>query len=243
MSYPETRTFWLEPTDTVAVGLRRFTYGGKDSAGRFTCESGSHSMLVYIGNAPAIYRDTDHGRVLDTQPPTPRHDERWPIACACGYVFSVADGAADQNAIGDEWQDWQELLYRRADTGELVTLRDHDPDKTAPAGRLLGAVAPPPTAPPGASWDAWWMPASWRGPDGIALMVRCPNGHDWHVDGEASNCTRKGDRAHKCWVRHGDARQCAVTVDKNGETCAAGGGSIQAGDYHGFMVAGVLSAG
>jgi hypothetical protein len=92
-------------------------------------------------------------------------------------------------------------------------------------------------------WDAWWMPGSWRGSDGIALMVRCPNGSDWHVDGRASNCTLPDDRVHKCWVRHGDPRGCRVTVDKNGNTCAAGGGSIIAGDYHGFLVDGVLTAG
>ena len=32
-------------------------------------------------------------------------------------------------------------------------------------------------------------------------------------------------------------------VDKNGETCAAGAGSIASAGYHGFLVNGVLSAG
>lgn len=91
-------------------------------------------------------------------------------------------------------------------------------------------------------WNAWWMPENWRGPDGIALMVRLPNGHDWHVDGEASNCTRKGE-PHACWVRHGDPRTATVHVDKDGDTCAAGAGSILAGDYHGFLQHGVLTAG
>jgi hypothetical protein len=74
-------------------------------------------------------------------------------------------------------------------------------------------------------------------------MVRCPNGSDWHVDGRASNCTMPTDKVHKCWVRHGDPRASNLTVDKNGFTCAAGAGSIQAGDYHGFLQAGVLTAG
>ena len=81
-----------------------------------------------------------------------------------------------------------------------------------------------------------------RGPDGICLIVKCPNGRDWYVDSEASNCTRKGE-PHQCWCRHGDPRECRVTVDKNGDTCAAGAGSIQAGDYHGFLQAGILTAG
>jgi hypothetical protein len=112
------------------------------------------------------------------------------------------------------------------------------------ADEQLGIVAPPATAPPGASWDAWWYPHNdlWRGPDGIALMVRLPNGRDWSVDGAASNCTRKGE-PHKCWIRHGDPRRADVTVDKQGDTCAAGAGSIQADDYHGFLRAGVLTAG
>ncbi len=232
MSYPETRTFWIEATDTVAVGLRRYAVP-PGTGYAHACEAGYHDLTAYTGEVPARWRNTDHGRVLAMQPATPHDDLRWPVRCTCGYEFSDTD----------RWQDWQELLYRRVDTGELVSLRDHDPTHMVPAGTTAGVGAPPPTAPPGASWDAWWMPESWRGPDGIALMVRLPNGHDWHVDGEASNCTRKGDRTHKCWVRHGDPRAANVTADKNGETCAAGGGSIQAGDYHGFIVAGVLSPG
>lgn len=218
MAHPATPTFWLEPTDEVAVGLRRY----RSTNAKLTCEDGYHSALRYIGRAPARWRDTDHGRVIDTQPPTPRDDPRWPLSCRCGYVF----------ADDDVWQDWQELLYQRADTGEVVTLRGPNP----------AAVDAPPSAPPGATWSAWWMPASWRGPDGIALMVRLPDGHDWHVDGPAANCTRKGE-PHRCWVRHGDPRQAAVTVDKSGDTCSAGGGSIASDGYHGFLTSGVLTAG
>ena len=99
-----------------------------------------------------------------------------------------------------------------------------------------GAPAPEaPSAEPGACWDAWWMPDNWKGADGIALMVRLPDGHDWHVDSRSSNCTRPDDNVHKCWVRHGDPRECHVTVDKNGDTCAAGAGSIQSPTWHGFL--------
>lgn len=125
------------------------------------------------------------------------------------------------------------MIYQRLDTGQFVTLRQRQASD-------IGGSAP---APPGACWDALWLPASWCGPDGIALMVRCPNGRDWHVDGCANNCTMPDDHLHKCWIRHGDPRECNVTVDKNGVTCAAGAGSIQAGDYHGFLQAGVLTAG
>lgn len=72
-----------------------------------------------------------------------------------------------------------------------------------------------------------------KGCDGKHLMAVLPNGHEWDIDGTASNCTRPDDRTHRCWCRHGEPPN--VTVDKNGDTCAAGAGSIQAGNYHGFL--------
>lgn len=226
MSYPATQTFWLDPTDDVAVGLRRYRNRGNHGAG-WTCDAGWHDAVVFTGTETAIWRDTDHGRVLDQRPAVPHDDPRWPARCCrCEYAFTPED----------RWQEWQELLYRRADTGELVSLR----------GRTSsGSPDAPPPAPPGAMWDAWWMPdtPAWNGPDGMALMVRLPDGHDWLVDAEAANCTRPGDPAHKCWVRHGDPRLAQVTVDKDGETCAAGAGSIASAGYHGFLHGGILTAG
>jgi hypothetical protein len=61
------------------------------------------------------------------------------------------------------------------------------------------------------------------------------------IDGICSNCTDREDAlkgGHKCWVRHGDAP--LITVDKNGKTCGAGGGSILSGSYHGFLRNGEL---
>jgi hypothetical protein len=40
-------------------------------------------------------------------------------------------------------------------------------------------------------------------------------------------------RPHKCWVRHGEPPN--HTVDKRGNTCGAGAGSILSGSYHGFL--------
>lgn len=219
--YPATPTYWLEATDTVAVGLRR--YATNDDHQGWDCADGYHSALVFTGEAQAAWSEGDHGcRTLAARPEVPHDDPAWPVACRCGYVFTP----------DDPWQDWQELIYQRADTGERVTIREQRAD-------TVGAL---PSAPPGAMWDAWWMPWG-RGPDGIHLMVRCPNGHDWHVDGRASNCTMPDDDTHRCWVRHGDPRSGPVTVDKNGATCSAGGGSILADDYHGFLTNGQLTAG
>lgn len=109
-------------------------------------------------------------------------------------------------------------LWRRTDTGDLITVRD---------------------APPGASYDATWRAGRDHGADGICLMVKCPDGELWCADAQASNCTRPGE-PHQCWVRHGDPRECHVTVDKDGDTCSAGAGSIQTGTWHGFLRDGAL---
>ena len=132
--------------------------------------------------------------------------------------------------------------------------------------------APPPPAvraPVGAMWYADWLSEYHAGPDGRALVVMCPGGHEWLIDGRASNCdhqcvncghpyhehsdsggynpTRIGcdngyqprdGGAHRCWVRHGVPP--AVSVDKSGLTCGAGGGSILVPGWHGFLQQGVL---
>ena len=114
----------------------------------------------------------------------------------------------------DHWQVFTESIYRRVDTGEEMILPD---------------------APAGAMWDAWWMPDCWKGHDGKCLMVKLPNGRDWMVDGQASNCTLPEDKEHKCWTRAGEPPNVDVGKGQYGPTCAAGAGSIQAGDYHGFL--------
>ena len=133
-------------------------------------------------------------------------DPRWPVACACGYQFKAADPR----------QVFQKRVYRRTDTGALVPFDE---------------------LPPGAVWNAWWAAdhKAWTGPDGRCLVVRLPNGTDWMIDSRASNCGRPGDSVHKCWVRHGKPEDGTLHVDKDGDTCSAGAGSILAGDYHGFL--------
>jgi hypothetical protein len=116
------------------------------------------------------------------------------------------------------------LLWRRVDTGEV-----------------LGGAC---DLPAGAMWDAHWFPRNegWkRGSDGRRLIVRCPGGYDWDVDGQARNCSRPGED-HDCWCRHGEWPD--VTVDKVPEpgrsTCRAGAGSIVVPGWHGFLRAGEL---
>jgi hypothetical protein len=78
----------------------------------------------------------------------------------------------------DNWQVFPEAIYRTQE-GAFMTLRN---------------------APAGAMWFCDWMP--WKGADGHSLVVKTPGG-EWCVDSQASNCTRKDDKVHRCWIRHG----------------------------------------
>lgn len=210
------QTFWLEPTEFVAVGLRRYSQG----EGGFDCEHGHHNALIYTGVEPATYREENGRKYLEPRPSTSYDAPRWPQVCSkgCGYAF----------APDDHWQDWQEQIYERTDTGAKRVLH------TGAPAQELGI----PAAEPGACWDAWWMPSA-RRVDGMYLMVRLPDNHDWAVDSQASNCTRPGED-HQCWVRSGDPRECKVTVGKDGNTCSAGAGSIGSPNWHGFLRNGQL---
>ncbi len=211
------KCFFLEETNQVALYLRRYV-----SASDAKCPGpyGFHNADVRIQDADAIWAAMREGRErasLDLRPEVIPHDDpRWPSQCSCGYVFQEAD----------QWQLSQDLLYRRTDTGEIMPLRD---------------------VPPGGMWYSDWMlcPGSdrWRGPDGHSLTVRVPASYhtgrtDWPIDGRANNCTRPDDTVHKCWVRHGVPPE--ITVDKAGDTCAAGGGSILVPGYHGMLQGGYL---
>lgn len=110
-------------------------------------------------------------------------------------------------------------IYRRLDTGEeLIDLR-HYP----------GACYEDPEG----AWDSRLRTHRF-GPDGRALVLVLPNGYSWYIDSRSSNCTKPSDPAHRCWVRSGKPEDGTLHVDKNGDTCQAGAGSIIAGDFHGF---------
>lgn len=120
------------------------------------------------------------------------------------------DGCDYQFTAEDEFQLFSEHIYLD-DAGKEHRLRDSTP---------------------GMMWDAEWM--NRKGPDGKCLVVICPNGHQWMIDGRASNCTMPTDTTHRCWTRVGTPP--LIQVGKQwGMTCAAGAGSIQAGNYHGFL--------
>ena len=91
---------------------------------------------------------------------------------------------------------------------------------------------------PGCLFWADYLPNDmhWDNHQGPQLHAVLPNGEIWNIDSRASNCTLPNDRNHRCWCRHGQAPD--ITVDKNGVTCSAGGGSIASGNYHGFLTHG-----
>jgi hypothetical protein len=222
------KVFWLEPTTKYRHELRR--YARLDDA----CPAKPYGMTCHDARVPlGVVISDEHPSGYNAVADHPdswksdhilRDDARWPAACACGYRFLESDA----------WQVNYDQLHEAlggAHDGAFFTLRD---------------------APPGAMWHASWLDDyEWAtGPDGVSLHVKLPNGDDWCVDQECSNCTRTQwqpvdgqpntrrwtGRTHYCWVRHGDPRSGQVHVDKNGDTCSAGAGSvISVGGWHGFL--------
>jgi hypothetical protein len=119
-------------------------------------------------------------------------DPRWPASCACGYAFQEAD----------HWQVHIDRLWQGTPDGKLYALRDPD-------------------LPIGAMWDAKWFKDSWKGPDGLSLVVRMPGGSDFPVD-----MTLSGES----WTRIGTPPQISVHPSVN---CV--------GVYHGHIKNGVIS--
>jgi hypothetical protein len=214
MTYPPTKCFFLTPTDRYRVELRRYV-STLDAQGnimpRDEC-TGGHG-----------YHDASVVLGIETHAEHPSSPYGRELVAA---VYPLDDPRWPKTcgacgfafAEDDKWQVNYRRLHTRSDGGPECDLR---------------------SAPPGAMWDATWWPR--KGADGRSLVVRLPNGRDWHIDERASNCTLPKDDVHRCWPRHGEPPE--IHVDKNGHTCAAGAGSIQAGDYHGFLHHGVLSAG
>lgn len=78
----------------------------------------------------------------------------------------------------------------------------------------------------GAVWDVHWDKGIRKGTDGKSLVVLTPEG-PWYIDERSFTCTRKDDDEHRCWVRHGSAEEGNLQVDKHGNTCESGAGSIR----------------
>lgn len=206
------KCFFLEPIDKERIYLRRYSH--------------TNSINNHYHNASVPWQDIDLvGKGLSSceiwgldknDVYYPDLSLPWPTQCeSCDYIFQESDVR----------QRFVSCLYKRQDTGEIMTLRD---------------------APVGAMYYAAWLDecdSYPKGPDGRVLEVIVPNGisdkgRAWSPDERASNCTMKEDKIHRCWIRHGVPPE--ITVDKQGHTCKAGAGSIMVGKWHGFLKNGYL---
>lgn len=240
-SYP---CFFIEPTGRRKLFLRRYRSSATNDNPCTGAGRSYHDARVFIGEDEE--KRTEEGYVEAVVQGSYEDDPRWPAKCdACDYQFNPADEADQDQVFG-------ESIYRRADTGELMTLHD---------------------APPGAIWNAFWYVDWHKGPDGLCLVCRMPGGHDWMIDGRASNCdsicgncgkpyhcctAMNADKVkspnevrckgfvethpHQCWVRTGTVLPMTLDVTKGapGESCHAGAGSIVVPGWHGFLRHGVL---
>lgn len=174
------RCFLLEDLKRSRYCLRR--YRGSDTGDKCPLSHGYHnafSGLVEERPDADLKPDDPLYGCHGTNPPQVDHaDPRWPARCACGYAFVEAD----------TWQVWADALYRRIDTGDILTWRD------APAGAMREAT--------------WWPD---KGIDGKAWVVKLPDGADFMTEGKANNCNCSLDPRHRCWTRSGTAPRLTVT--------------------------------
>lgn len=148
------------------------------------------------------------------------------------YTGQMRYFAEDETDLGvydppDQPEEWRSGSpeMRRVDTGEAV-------GHPLPPGAIFDYMDP--KCPHESFGDGYKD----RAVNGQFLVCVLPGGHHWHIDGRAGNCTMPDDDEHRCWVRHGEPPK--LTVDKDGNTCAAGAGSIAIPGWHGFMRDGTL---
>lgn len=169
---------------------------------------GIHNAYAPLGTVTDMEAWDAFGRVEDYT-----HD-RWPTQCAsCGAPVPATDLIPE---VGKEYfrlhrQVSTERFYNtpsgKPEPGDIYLLPWHEPDHCP----------------------------YWSNCDGNHMYGILPNGWDWDMTSRASNCDLKDNKTHRCWVIHGSAEDGTITVDKNGDTCSAGAGSIAAPGWHGFL--------
>lgn len=208
------KCFMITPSGEAAVSLRRWNREDTPCPATGWSYHNAHTPIGRCRNWKQTRGEAQRGWFYANDAPkdVPDDDPRWPVACACGYVFTEDD-------------------VRQVFTDRIYL---------GPDGAEHSIRAPSPGAMWFAEWleDLEGGGAWWKGPDGRILICQTPGGQ-WMIDSRASNCTMPTDNEHRCWVRHGTPPE--LTVDKNGKTCAAGAGSILCGSYHGFLQNGYLT--
>jgi len=166
---PSIRCFVLEPTGRAQRSLRRYV-SSSDKTRACPLPFGYHDASRPFDVVRVRRAANGTWRISSSGAP-PHRDRQWPKRCACGYRF-LAD---------DQWQLFSEVIYRRTDTREEMTLRE---------------------APVGAMWNADWMSSFNKGADGRCLVVKTPGG-EWMVDGDSYNSD--GTLQHSPgWTRSGE---------------------------------------
>jgi hypothetical protein len=181
-----------------------------------TCKYG-HRASVVVAESEKLNDTSIGGSMSDYYN---RHDLR-PACCErCQMPMP------EKYSLSMGWHRRYNTPSSRPEPGDLYFVEDHEPNGDCPYG--------------------------WTNCDGKHLHAVLPNGGHWDIDSRASNCTKSNDTLHRCWVRHGDPerplpvgpngamRDGVVHVDKNGNTCNAGAGSIIYGNWHGFCRNGYL---
>lgn len=145
-----------------------------------------------------------------------------------GQIFAVCEWWEKTDEMSPFDGGVSSPVYRSMKTGDRKTLQQ------LPAGALLvvGRAADP---------EQYYS----LGNDGLAVMCVLPRLDRWLIDSRASNCTKPEDGAHRCWVRHGTFGE-KIHVDKVGNTCAAGAGSVfshfkRPDQWHGYLHDGCLT--
>ena len=205
------RCFLLEPTDLVRVYARRYSRENTPDCCPRYPGKYSYHTRMVFLFEEPAERDEDKGYTTNGLKPELPHDDPR-WPVACECGYVFQEG--------DSWQRFTEAVWRRADNALETTLSQ------APAGAL---------------WYAPWCDQFHRPQGPHVLIVKLPDGSDWEIDGQSSNCGIPEDRSqekHHCWVIHGTPPD--ITVDKNGVTCSAGAGSIQTARWHGFLQDGYL---
>lgn len=222
--------FFTKPAGIERVSLRRYRGSYEGGSCPHPGNWGYHNAEFFLGEMPERLdrsKPFDSGRGYYGAPWEVEEfadNPNWPARCACGYEFTDKD-------------------HRQIFTDDVMIRADG-----------LGGKYSRRHAPVGMMWDAaWWQPrhksvnggVGWInvGPDGLTLVVAVPSQDckgqwsttDFMPEMRASNCDRKDDGEHHCWVRHGDARKNECHIDKNGLTCNAGAGSIVTNGWHGFI--------
>lgn len=160
---------------------------------------GYHNASVpWMEDAPAIRTPEGYHSFLPESEWPERTDPRWPTRCEHCDYEFVPE---------DKWQIFSTIWYVRPDTGERFQQR---------------------ALPPGAMYDSWWYPDSWKGPDKKALTVMLPNRIDWCIDAPSTGGGR--------WTRSGEIPHITASPSILVEAKPEFGRKR----YHGFLTDGIL---